>query len=48
MKKLKNLGQLLMALVITSTSVFGNTFVVFADKSVGLALPNPSKTCYHS
>ena len=28
MRKLKNLGQLLMALVITITSVFGNTFVV--------------------
>ena len=38
MKKLKNLGQLLMALVITITSVFGNTFVVFADTN-----PNAGK-----
>ena len=38
MKKLKNLGQLLMALVITITSVFGNAFVVFADTN-----PNAGK-----
>lgn len=38
MRKLKNLGQLLMALVITITSVFGNAFVVFADTN-----PNAGK-----
>lgn len=38
MRKLKNLGQLLMALVITITSVFGNAFVVFADTN-----PNDGK-----
>lgn len=44
MKKLKNLGQLLMALVITITSVFGNTFVVFADTNPNAGKVTATKT----
>lgn len=44
MRKLKNLGQLLMALVITITSVFGNTFVVFADTNPNAGKVTATKT----
>ena len=44
MKKLKNLGQLLMALVITITSVFGNAFVVFADTNPNAGKVTATKT----
>lgn len=44
MKKLKNLGQLLMSLVITITSVFGNTFVVFADTNPNAGKVTATKT----
>lgn len=44
MKKLKNLGQLLMALVITITSVFGNAFVVFADANPDAGKVTATKT----
>ena len=44
MKKLKNLCQLLMALVITITSVFGNTFVVFADTNPNAGKVTATKT----
>lgn len=44
MRKLKNLGQLLMALVITITSVFGNAFVVFADTNPNAGKVTATKT----
>lgn len=44
MKKLKNLGQLLMALVITITSVFGNAFVVYADTNPNAGKVTATKT----
>lgn len=44
MKKLKNLGQLLIALVITITSVFGNAFVVFADTNPNAGKVTATKT----
>ena len=44
MKKLKNLGQLLMTLVITITSVFGNAFVVFADTNPNAGKVTATKT----
>lgn len=44
MKKLKNLGQLLMALVITITSVFGNAFIVFADTNPNAGKVTATKT----
>lgn len=44
MRKLKNLGQLLMALVITITSVFGNVFVVFADTNPNAGKVTATKT----
>lgn len=44
MRKLKNLGQLLMALVIIITSVFGNTFVVFADTNPNAGKVTATKT----
>lgn len=44
MRKLKNLGQLLMALVITITSVFGNAFVVFADTNTNAGKVTATKT----
>ena len=44
MRKLKNLGQLLMTLVITITSVFGNAFVVFADTNPNAGKVTATKT----
>lgn len=44
MRKLKNLGQLLIALVITITSVFGNAFVVFADTNPNAGKVTATKT----
>lgn len=44
MKKLKNLGQLFMALVITITSVFGNAFVVYADANPDAGKVTATKT----
>lgn len=44
MKKLKNLGQLFMALVLTITSVFGNAFVVYADTNPNAGKVTATKT----
>ena len=44
MKKLKNLGQLFMALVLTITSIFSNAFVVFADANPNAGKVTATKT----
>ena len=44
MKKLKNVAQLFLALVITITSIFSNAFVVFADANPNAGKVTATKT----
>ena len=44
MKKLKNIAQLFLALVITITSIFSNAFVVFADANPNAGKVTATKT----
>lgn len=44
MKKLKNIGQLFMTLVMLLTSVFSNAFVVYADTNPNAGKVTATKT----